>query len=206
MTDVRQTILETLNERGAQSLDALARAARHSKMAVRYHLSLLMDEGLIARQEAERRGVVGRPQLRYALAEGGRERLPKQYPQLAEQLLDEIVETMGEKEARTILRRAGRRAAETAPPLRRSAGLEARVARAADFLSARGYMARWEKSNREFILRVCNCPYRQVAREHRQVCEMDNAMIVALLDAPIKMNTCAASDECGCTFTIARSK
>ncbi|MBI5650013.1 MAG: hypothetical protein HZC40_06120 [Chloroflexi bacterium] len=72
MTDVRQTILESLNERGALSLDALARAARHSKMAVRYHLGLLLDEGLVALQDADRRGVVGRPQLRYALAEGGR--------------------------------------------------------------------------------------------------------------------------------------
>jgi len=206
MPTVRQTILETLGARGALPLDELARAARHSKLALRYHLTQLLDEGLVVSQDVAHRGVVGRPQLLYTLADGGHEQLPKQYPQLAEQLVTEIVETLGPKQARALLRRAGRRAAEAANPLRRGAGVEARVNRAAAFLSERGYFAHVEKTDGDLILRVRNCPYRQVVHQHREVCELDLALVDALVDAPLKMTQCLAHCDCACSFTIRKSK
>lgn len=206
MANIRQVILETLSQRGPLPIEEIAQSARHSKMAMRYHLTLLLNEGLVVPQDAARRGMVGRPQMLYALADDGQERLPKQYHQLAERLVDEIVETLGSKEASAMLRRAGRRAAESAPPLRRGAGVQAQLNRAVEFLSERGYMARWEKSDGELALRVCNCPYRRVAREHRQVCEMDAAMIGALVDAPMKMTSCMANRDCACSFVIRKQK
>lgn len=206
MSNVRQVILETLSQRGAVPLDELARAARHSTLAMRYHLGLLIGEGLVVAQDVARRGVVGRPQLLYALADSGHESLPKQYHQLAEQLVQEIVETQGPKEARAMLRRVGRRTAESAPPIRRGASLDARVQRAADFLSERGYFARVTKTDNALELRMCNCPYRSVAQAHREVCEMDVAMVGALVNAPMKMTQCLANCDCACNFIIRKSK
>ena len=138
----------------------------------------------------------------YALAASAQERLPKQYDTLAAQLLDEVNDTVGAKEARALLRRAGRHAASAAPQLRAGAGAQARLNRATKFLSGRGYMARWEKSNGELLLNVCNCPYRQVAHEHREICEMDRAMIGALMEAPLKMTHCLASQDERCQFVV----
>ena len=204
MSKIRQTVIETLSQQGPLSVEEIARAAHVSTIAMRYHLTLLARQGMIVQRDAAHRGGVGRPQMLYALAEDAREHLPKKYPALAAQLLDEVTETLGDKEARAMLRRAGRRAAMTAPPLRRGAGTQARIHRATKFLSERGYMARWEKSNGEFLLNVCNCPYRQVAQEHRQVCDMDVALIGTLLDAPLKMTYCIARDDGQCQFVVSK--
>jgi DeoR family transcriptional regulator, suf operon transcriptional repressor len=205
MSDIRQTVIETLSQEGSLPVEEIARAARVSTMAMRYHLTLLARKGLIVQQEVARRGNVGRPQMMYALADDARERLPKKYPALAAQLLDEVTDTLGEKRARAMLRRAGRHAAMAAPPLRRGAGIQARVNRATKFLTERGYMARWEKSNGDLVLSVCNCPYRQVAQEHRQVCDLDVAMIGALMGAPLKMTRCIAHHDGQCQFVVKRA-
>jgi predicted ArsR family transcriptional regulator len=138
----------------------------------------------------------------YALADRAHERLPKQYDSLAENLLAEISQTLNEKDTRAILRRAGKRLASTAPTLRRGARLETRLERAVDFLSARGYLARWEKTNRELALNVCNCPYRQVALAHREVCEMDVALIGELLELPMKLSQSIANQDRCCSFIV----
>ena len=204
MSKIRQTVIETLSQAGPLPVEEIARAARLSTIAMRYHLTLLAREGLVVQQDAAPRGSVGRPQRMYALAATAHERLPKKYNALAAQLLDEMSDTLGAKEVRAMLRRAGRHAAASAPPLRAGAGAQARLNRATKFLSERGYMARWEKSNGDLLLNVCNCPYRQVAQEHREVCEMDRAMIGTLLDSPLKMTRCIAHNDGQCQFVVAK--
>ena len=54
------------------------------------------------------------------------------------------------------------------------------------------------------MLNVCNCPYRQVAQEHRQVCDMDVAMIGALMDTPLKMTRCIAHGDGQCQFVVSK--
>ena len=204
MSKLRQIVIETLSQSGPQPVRVLARAAHLSTMAMRYHLTLLAREGLIVQQETARRGTVGRPQSLYALADEALERLPKKYNILAAQLLEEIGDTLGAKETRALLRRTGRRTAASAPPLRSGAGPQARMNRATKFLSDRGYLARWEQTHGELLLNVCNCPYRQVAQEHREVCDMDHAMIGALVDAPLKMTRCIAQQDGQCQFVISK--
>jgi predicted ArsR family transcriptional regulator len=63
-------------------------------------------------------------------------------------------------------------------------------------------LARWEQTSSELRLNVCNCPYAQVAQAHREVCDMDHAMIGALLDAPLKMTLCIAHQDGQCRFII----
>lgn len=201
MLHPRQVILETLNQQGPLPLAEIARAARRSPLATRYHLGLLVAEGLLVADDVARRDCVGRPQTLYALAEDAHAHLPKQYVWLAAQLLEELTRARGEKETRARLRRLGRRLAESASP-RRDARIEARLDRAVAFLSARDYAARWEKSDGDFVVWVCNCPYRQVARAQRAVCEMDRALIGELVQAPLKMSQCIAHQDAQCAFVV----
>jgi DeoR family transcriptional regulator, suf operon transcriptional repressor len=200
MPTIRQTILETLNQRGPLCIDEIAASTHLSKMAARYHLGLLVREQLVARREVAHRGGVGRPQIVYGLADDAYAHLPQQYELLAEHLMGEIVTALGPKETRTLLRRVGRRVAESAPALRVGSGLGARVQRAGKFLSAHGYMACTGKVDDGLSLAVCNCPFRQVALEHREICEMDLALVGALLDGPIKMTHCIANRDAQCRF------
>jgi len=200
MSKTRQVILETLSQRGSLPIDTLARAARHSVMATRYHLALLMDEGLVVAQDVAHRERVGRPQLLYTLTDGAHTHLPKAYDLLAEQLLAELGRTLSEKDKVALLRRAGKRLAATASPLRRSARIETRLERATDFLNERGYVAQSSKSTDEYALSVCNCPYREIASTHHAICEMDIALVSALMDMPMKMAQCIARQDGRCTF------
>ncbi len=202
MSNIRRVILETLNQRSPLSIEEIARAVRRSTMATRYHLSLLVNEALVVADKVDRRANVGRPQMLYALADRAHEHLPKQYNWLAEQLLEAIGDSLGAREKRALLRRAGKRLAVSAPTLRRGARLETRLERTADFLTERGYMARWEKINGEYALHVRNCPYRQVALAHREVCDMDIAMINGLVEMPMKMSCCIANKENKCSFIV----
>ena len=206
MSKIRQIVLETLSQQGPLPIETMARATRRTVLSLRYHLTWLEREGLIVQQDVDRRGNVGRPQTLYALADKAHEHLPKQYNALAAQLLDEISDTLGEKETRGLLRRAGRRVAASAPPVRVGAGAETRLNRTVKFMSERGYMARWEKTDGDFLLTVCNCPYRQVAQAHRQVCDMDHAMIATLVDATPRALTCIANHDGQCQFLIAKKK
>ena len=202
MSNTRQIILETLSQRGPLPLEEIARAVRRTPLATRYHLGLLIGDGLITANEVARCARVGRPQALYTLADSAHAHLPKQYDALATQLIAEITHACGEKETRALLRRAGRRLAETAPPLRRGARIEARLNRAVDFLCARGYLARWEKSDNPATLGVCNCPSRQVTFAYRQVCEMDIALIGRLLESPLQMTHCIADQDAQCIFVV----
>jgi len=206
MPNLRQTILETLNQRGALPVNEIARAVRHSPIATRYHLTLLIDEGLVETNPPNQHTGVGRPQALYTLADSAHDRLPKQYKWLAMQLLDEMGDALGEKEQRAFLRRVGRRLAAQAPALRSSARIETRLEHTADFLQARGYVAHWEKNANDYALHICNCPYRHVALEHRQICEMDIALVGELVKTPMKLTACLANRQARCSFVIRASE
>ncbi len=204
MSNIRQVILETLCRRGPLPVDDIARAAHHSVMALRYHLAQLVDEGLVVSEKVERTGAVGRPLMLYALSETACERLPKRYDLFAGRLLDEMANALGEQTSRAWLRRLGRREAKTGPLLRKGASLETRVRYAAIFLSERGYAATWEKTNGGLALSVCNCPYRHIAQTHPEICEMDRAMVGAILDTPFQLTARIADHAAQCRFAIDR--
>ncbi|MDE3090033.1 MAG: ArsR family transcriptional regulator, partial [Chloroflexota bacterium] len=130
MRNIRQAVIEMLSQSGPLPVAEIASAARVSTMALRYHLALLAREGLIVQKETLHRGNVGRPLRVYALADRAHERLPKNYNALTAQLLDEVTDTLGAKDARAMLRRAGRHVATAAPPLRSGAGIGTRMNRA----------------------------------------------------------------------------
>jgi len=202
MLNTRRIILETLSQRGPLPIGEIARAVRHAPLATRYHLGLLIDEGLIVANEVAHRANVGRPQTLYALANLAHEQLPKQYHWLAMQLLDAMGDSLGEKQKRVLLRRVGKQIAQDAPPLRKTARIETRFQHATDFLQAHDYLARWEKMDRNYALYVCNCPYRQVALEHHEVCDMDIALVGELLRMPIKITSSIANQDQSCCFIL----
>lgn len=210
MARIRETILETLNARGALPVVEIADAAGLSKTAARYHLRLLEGEGMVARGAVAPGGTVGRPELLYALAEVGHEHLPKRYDLLARQLLDEIAGTLGESNTRALLRRIGRRMATSAPE--RSGGrpdlpgIRTRLHRAARFLDGRGYVTQVTSEDAVFALAVLSCPYRRVAQDHPEVCEIDAALLNALLHLPSADMRHVRDADGACRFEIARDR
>ncbi len=200
MSRIRKSILDTLSRQGPLPVREIARAAHCSEMAARYHLAVLAKSNCIAAAKQRPRQTVGRPQLIYGLTENACEELPKHYSGLATELLGEITALVGRKKTRRLLRRIGERAAGHVSA---QGGAIVRIHRTIRWLNARGYMADWKKQDGQVRLRVHNCPFRQVVRSHSLVCEIDLAMLSALLDWDPRAMQCHSGDDAVCEFVLA---
>lgn len=202
---IRQSILGLVSRRGSLSAEAVAQAIGLSKMATRYHLRLLVQDGLLAAHPASSHPQVGRPETLYSLAAEAYDCLPCQYNRLAEYLLDALVNAFGDQTARALLRRAGREQASEKLHLGPEEGIDARVTRAVRFLNRRGYTCKAARQTDSIRLVVSSCPYRKVARSHPQVCEMDIEMVRALLDTPVTLSKGLTPGQGQCQFVISRN-
>jgi predicted ArsR family transcriptional regulator len=201
MSQIRQSILELLSKRGPLALQEIAKAVERSPLATRYHIGLLIDGGLIGESTVEHAGSVGRPQLLYSVAQCAAEQFPKKYDALAGELLAEVTRALGNEATTALLRRMGRRQARLALPIKPNARIETRLNRATRFLCERGYLAHWDASDDQFLLSICNCPYQSVVKTQRRVCEMDVAMIGALMATPPRVADCIADRSARCVFS-----
>lgn len=201
MQTTRKAILEILKEEGQATVDELAEQLGLTPMTIRHHLNVLQSQDLVAATRLRYRRSAGRPRHVYTLTEGGNDLFPANYHGLAGCLLDEIKELVGEAKVRQILRRIGEKLASKAPALE-GLPLAERVARVADFLMDKGFIARWEKVEGGYALYQFNCPYRRVARDHAEVCQMDMALISTMLGVePRRIHGTASGGE-GCTYLI----
>ncbi len=202
MQTTRESILNILKEQGQATVDELSAELGLTTVTVRHHLDILRGDGLVADPVACRRKAPGRPKYVYTLADKASKLFPKGYAQLASLMLDEARSHLSADEVEQILRDIGERIADQAP----SPGegdFEDRLIAAVGFLDELGYMAHWEHdATGAYLLHIVNCPYEQVAREHHEVCAMDESMLTHLLGTPPRRISWAALGERECTYVI----
>ncbi len=201
MTDPRSQILQLLRRQGPLGVQELAEALGLAPVTVRYHLSVLEQEGKVAR-EVERRGV-GRPRHLYRLTPEARQERGKE-AELADQLLRTVKRTLGERAAQQMLEQiAEQLAAEKAAAL---AGLplEERLQVLVETLGAEGFLAEWERTGGQILLREYDCPYLLLRHNHPEVCQVDAAVLERILGAPVERTaTTDGEGEFCCTFVVA---
>jgi predicted ArsR family transcriptional regulator len=77
-----------------------------------------------------------------------------------------------------------------------------RLDRAVSFLNEKGYIARWETSDRGYLIHTANCPYRGIAQHHAEPCVMDMTLISELVGiAPQRLGWITAGDA-SCTYLV----
>jgi predicted ArsR family transcriptional regulator len=206
MQPTRQKIVELLKERGRATVEELADAVGLTQMAVRHHLNVLQAENLVAASSVRRKSHPGRPQQLYALTEAANELFPEEYYHLADYLLDEVKASLGKAGLDELLRRIASRMAAEAPPMRPRQRLEEHLDWAVQFLGQKGFTARWEVAgDKTIFIRMLTCPYRQIAREHNEVCHLDMQIIKEMLNVdPVRL-TCMANGDEYCTYRINQS-
>jgi len=201
MQATRKAILEILKEWEQATVDELAEELKLTPMTVRHHLNVLKAQDLVITTQLRHRQSAGRPCQVYTLTEEGNDIFPANYHGLADYLLVAMKEEMGSNQVRQIFRRIGQRLAAEAPDIS-DLPLRERVVSVADFLTDKGFISRWEEVEGGYALYQFNCPYRRVAREHGEVCEMDRALISQLLGVQLKRLNGAASKGDHCTYFV----
>jgi DeoR family suf operon transcriptional repressor len=197
----RKAILEVLKERGQATVDELAAQLGLTPMTMRHHLNVLQSQDMVVATKLQYNQAVGRPRHVYTLTEAGDDLFPVNYHGLANHLLDEIKELVSADQVRQIFQHIGEKLAAEAPDIT-GLPLAERVAQVVEFMTSRGFISRWEEVEDGYALHQFNCPYRRVARNHSEVCQMDMTLISTLLGVESKRIHGAASTGEYCTYLV----
>lgn len=168
----RDRILHALKTKGPATAASLARRLAVTPTAVRQHLSILEEEGLVAHED--RAGQVGRPKRTWRLAPAAQAMFPDSHAELAVGLVESVREAFGEKGLSRIVRERTRlqAAAYRALMPRPTAPLSERVAALTRIRKDEGYMAACEPDGGGALRLVENhCPICAAATACVGICE-----------------------------------
>lgn len=202
MQSTRQEILGILKAEKQATVEDLAARLELTPMTIRHHLNVLQAQNLVTATKVRRLQRVGRPRLVYALTDAADELFPQNYGELARRMVTEFKETMGREETRAMFRRIAVRVARQAPEPTEGQTFEERLTQVAGFLEEQGLVNRWEKTDEGYVFTNVNCPYRRVAQEHSETCELDVALLTELLGIEPKRLTSLRHQEYTCSYLI----
>lgn len=202
MQSTRQEILEILKEERQATVEDLAERLDLTPMTIRHHLNVLQAQNLVVASKVRRSQKVGRPRLVYTLTEAADDLFPQNYGKLASYLVSEVKATMGEENAKAILRGVADRVADDAPPAIPGQSFEERLEQVTDFLSDQGFLTRWEKTDDGYVITNINCPYRRVSRDHGELCIMDTEMIGQLMEVQTQRLSHGQGSDAPCKFLL----
>jgi predicted ArsR family transcriptional regulator len=193
-------VLTVLQRRGKATVKDLEAALGVTATAVRQQTTNLIAEGYV-QQESERNGR-GRPRHVYSLTATGRTLFPHHYDEFTNGLLREILISEGPHKVRDLLRRMGRRlAAQYEGELTGLTTVE-RTARLTELLNAKGILAEMRLQPDGILFHEFTCPYYELAREHRAICDMEEGMIAQVIRQPVELVACTLDGSLGCQFRI----
>lgn len=193
-------IVEYLQRNGSATIKDIEELLGVTTTAVRQHLTTLQAEGYIERRSVH--AGVGRPHHAYFTTPKVQELFACHCDDLALTLLEEVFLLEGESRAAELLDRVGTRLAGKYASSVRSTLLHDRVDELALALNGNGVLADALTGHEEIVLRTYNCPFHELAQEHREICEMDRSMLEKVLGTDVSLSQCMLEGHAGCTFTV----
>lgn len=194
-------IIEYLQRNGSATIKELEDLLHVTTTAVRQHLTTLLAEGYIERRVVH--AGVGRPHHAYFTTSRVQELFACHCDDLALTLLEELFHLEGEARTAELLDRVGTRLARKYASSVRSTLLHDRVDELARALNGNGVLSDALVGDGDVIaLRTYNCPFHELAQEHREICEMDRSMMEKVLGSDVSLSQCMLEGHAGCTFVV----
>lgn len=179
------------------SIDELAHSLGVTRTAIRQHLAALERDGLVMRGATRPTG--RRPEQLHQLTDHAKELFPRQYPLLANLLIDQVAGLLGEQALSQLMQGLGRKLASD---------LESEVvdeARIVQYMNHSGYEAQvFFRSSGEPEIVAHNCIFHQLAKAHPVVCELDLALIGVLGGGKAEHLECMVRGGQVCRFNVVR--
>ncbi len=202
MQPIRRRIVEILKEQGTATVAELAGQLGMAQVSVRHHLEILVGEDLVQNAGVRRHDGAGRPSQIYVLTREAARLFPQRHDALAAGILEEMKSLLPPEEVREAFLRLAARTASQAPAPRAEQPLEQRLDDIIEFLTEKGYDARWVLHDGRYEVQACNCPYSGVADHHPEVCLMDQAMMKHLLPDARRRESHALDGASRCVYRI----
>lgn len=201
LSERQQQILDLLLKADCGlSIDEMAVQMAISRNAVKQHLVLLEKQQLV--QEADLNSTGGRPARRYRLTEQGINRFPKQYSWFCGLLLNELAAEWGQQALERRMWQLGEKLAHSLKPQFAGKDLQQKLQTLAELMQSLGYHADADLSDGQISLKALNCVYHDLAQQHPELCQFDQALISTLLELPIEQTACMAKQDCDCRFKL----
>lgn len=196
-------IIEYIQRNGSATIKDLEQLLGITTTAVRQHLNTLQSEGYIERKAVH--AGVGRPHHAYAATAKAQELFACHCDDLALTLLEEVFAIEGEERTTRLLARVSSRLANKYQQSVRSELLVERVDELAKALYQRGVLTDVQaQDDNTFVLHTYNCPYHELAQDHREICEMDEAMLREVLGSEVNLTNCMMDGHQGCSFVVSK--
>lgn len=194
-------IIEHLQRHGTATVKEMEALLGVTTTAVRQHISSLTAEGYIRRRSVH--NGVGRPHHVYAMTDKAQELFGCHCDDLALTLLQEVFNIEGSARAQLLLDRVGNRLAQRYAGAVRGLGLQQRVTEMAGVLEARGVLTdHIVQADGSIVLTAYNCPYHELARQHREICDMDEKMMRSVLRTDVTLSACIMEGHARCSFVV----
>jgi len=205
----RAEVMRTIQHLGSASVKDLEAGLGVTTTAVREQVAHLLREGFI--QATRVRGEIGRPYYVYSLTAKAQELFPKDYATLAMLMLEETRELHGPEGLRMLLNRVSRRMAEKLGGQpegnelsQKLLGLVAALGDAGMEVSMLPVIEGEGRGEGGFVLKAHSCPYFEVAKSHREICEMEAEMLGDLLGTgvEVRLGSRIVEGQCTCDFHV----
>lgn len=193
-------VLTHLQRRGTATVKELETALNVTATAVRQQLMSLMADGFI-----EQRTVNvgrGRPKHVYSLTDQGRALFPRHYDEFTTTLLREILIAEGPAKVQELLDRLSKRMADQYSQQIGASLPGERALALTELLNAKGILAEVQFQPDGIVFHEYTCPYFELAREHRGICDMEQDMLERVINKPVALVSCTLDGHHGCRFKI----
>ncbi|NPA91071.1 MAG: ArsR family transcriptional regulator [Chloroflexi bacterium] len=204
MQNIRQRILQIIQERGKATVAELADILGMAPVSVRHHLDILQGDGLIRVDGVRRRSGAGRPQHVYSLTPDAYQVFPKNYAHLLHHLLNYLADVDPQGLHKVVEEVARRMAQDAQLDSPQALSPDVFLEHVVHFLNEHGYMARWQRENGEYALLFANCPYVDLVTSHPILCQLDRALIRFLLNTreDVEMQTSIRDGAHQCVWRV----
>lgn len=183
-TGTRRKILEILKRQGPREAGAMAGQLGISAMAVRQHLYVLADEGLVE-ATTQAKGV-GRPSKSWRLTEAANDFFPQGYAELTAGLMSSVRDAFGEDGLnRLVAIRTAEQIKAYGEQMGSAKTLDKRLKLLAEIRTREGYMAELERHGDGYLFIENHCPICAAAKSCTGLCASELELFQAVLGPDI---------------------
>jgi predicted ArsR family transcriptional regulator len=193
-------ILRLLQQQGALSIKAIEAALGVTTTAVRQQLTALMMAGIIATETVREKR--GRPHAVYRLTEKGQALFAGGYEALAVVLLEEVLNLSDVEMMQHLLHRVSARLGKQYTEQTPGTGVADRLQQLVSWLEGHGISSRLDEQSDAFVLTEYGCPYYGLAREHREVCDVEIEAMEFALGSSVTLCHSQLDGHHGCQFQV----
>ncbi len=215
MKTARQRLCDYIRQHPLVSVAELSQVMKVTEANIRYHLTILQEQGLVEEGGQKNQVAKGRPATLYKLSE---QTLGHNLDCLSDALLTELFSDLSSETQREILQRTARRMLDglskpqsgiTEVNSSKTQTLTRRLNGVIRLLNLLNYQARWEAHAEGPRLVLIHCPYKAVINTHPELCQLDRYFLQGLLDTPVVQLIRHHEDQPGlsqCLFQVGRSE